>query len=179
MEAHIEKSDPEVNKEGWLFTHANGKRRKGMISAFQGACRRVQTKYGDHLLQDFHIHDLRHTFATWSHAHGADALTLKGMGGWQSLAMVDRYVNPGQEKARMITNSLPAPISTKEEKEERLERLRRDLETGEIISREKLSDYQKRMKREKALLEEKTDHQTRTDQITSANLEKVELAQVV
>ncbi len=79
----------------------------------------------------------------------------------------------------MITNSLPAPISTKEEKEERLERLRRDLETGEIISREKLSDYQKRMKREKALLEEKTDHQTRTDQITSANLEKVELAQVV
>jgi len=58
LEAHIEKSDPEVNKEGWLFTHENGKRRKGMISAFQGACRRVQEKYGDHLLKDFHIHDL-------------------------------------------------------------------------------------------------------------------------
>lgn len=124
-----------MNQDGWLFTHENGKRRKGMISAFQGACRRVQKKYGDHLLKDFLIHDLRHTWATWSHAHGADQITLKGMGGWSSLEMVDRYVNPGEKKAREIINSLPAP--------------------GRIAEKEI------------------------TNQITSENLEKAELRQVV
>ncbi len=57
------------------------------------------------------------------------------MGGWSSLEMVDRYVNPGEKKAREIINALPAP--------------------GRITEK------------------------TRTDQITSENLEKAELLEVV
>ena len=132
LEAHIEKSDP---SEGWLFTHANGKRRKGMISAFQGACRRVQEKYGEHLLQDFHIHDLRHTWASWSHAHGADQILLMKMGNWSSLEMVSRYTHPADEKARQITNSLPAPgrISEKERTDQRTTGNLQDSELLEVV----------------------------------------------
>lgn len=136
LEAHIEKSDPEVNKEGWLFTHGNGKRRKGMISAFQGACRRVQEKYGEHLLQDFHIHDIRHTWASWSHAHGADQILLMKMGNWSSLEMVSRYTHPADEKARQITNSLPAPgrITEKERTDQRTTGNLQDSELLEVVS---------------------------------------------
>ena len=139
LEDLILASDPRVKKKGWFFHHESGKRagqrRKVMRVAFTGAVERVQRKYGDHLLQDFHIHDLRHTFATWSHAHGADALTLKEMGGWQSLEMVDRYVNPTQEKAREIINALPAPgrIAEKERTDQRTKGNLQDSEFLEVV----------------------------------------------
>lgn len=106
-----------------------------MISAFQGACRRVQEKYGEHLLQDFHIHDLRHTWASWSHAHGADQITLMNMGNWSSLEMVSRYTHPAGEKARQITNSLPAPgrITEKKRTDQRTSENLQDSELLEVV----------------------------------------------
>jgi integrase len=48
------------------------------------ACRRVGVR-------DFTPHDWRHHWASWCVMSGVDLVTLKRMGGWASLAMVDRY----------------------------------------------------------------------------------------
>ncbi|NGZ28759.1 MAG: site-specific integrase [Magnetococcales bacterium] len=42
----------------WVFAHPNGIRLQSIRMAFTHACQRVG-------LQDFHIHDLRHTCAAW------------------------------------------------------------------------------------------------------------------
>ena len=48
------------------------------------ACRRVGVR-------NFTPHDWRHHWASWCVMSGVDLVTLKRMGGWASLAMVDRY----------------------------------------------------------------------------------------
>jgi integrase len=48
-------------------------------------------------LPDFRFHDLRHTWAAWHTLKGTPPIILKELGGWASLAMVERYsaLNPG------------------------------------------------------------------------------------
>lgn len=45
----------------------------------------------------FRFHDLRHTWAAWHTLAGTPPIILKELGGWASLAMVERYssLNPG------------------------------------------------------------------------------------
>lgn len=47
-------------------------------------------------LEGFRFHDLRHTWAAWHVLNGTPPIQLKELGGWQSLAMVERYgaLNP-------------------------------------------------------------------------------------
>lgn len=63
----------------------------GIRKAFSGACRRAGIK-------DFSAHDCRHTWATWHYAANRDLLGLQKLGGWKTLAMVQRYahVNVGE-----------------------------------------------------------------------------------
>ena len=42
-------------------------------------------------IQDFRFHDLRHTFAPRLAMEGVDLLTIKDLGGWKTLSMVQRY----------------------------------------------------------------------------------------
>lgn len=44
-------------------------------------------------IDDFRFHDLRHTFASRLAMEGVDLLTLKELGGWKSLPMVQRYAH--------------------------------------------------------------------------------------
>jgi integrase len=48
-------------------------------------------------LPGFRFHDLRHTWAAWHTLAGTPPIILKELGGWASLAMVERYssLNPG------------------------------------------------------------------------------------
>ena len=48
-------------------------------------------------LEGFRFHDLRHTWAAWHTLKGTPPIILKELGGWASLAMVERYsaLNPG------------------------------------------------------------------------------------
>lgn len=48
-------------------------------------------------LQGFRFHDLRHTWAAWHVLAGTPPMILKELGGWSSLAMVEKYghINPG------------------------------------------------------------------------------------
>jgi len=44
-------------------------------------------------IDDFRLHDLRHTFASRLVMAGVDLLTVMQLGGWKSLAMVQRYAH--------------------------------------------------------------------------------------
>ena len=44
-------------------------------------------------IQDFHWHDLRHTWASWHIMAGTPVQVLKELGGWASLEMVLRYAH--------------------------------------------------------------------------------------
>jgi len=48
-------------------------------------------------LEGFRFHDLRHTWASWQIQSGTPMAVVKEMGGWASLAMVERYghLSPG------------------------------------------------------------------------------------
>lgn len=44
-------------------------------------------------IEDFRWHDLRHTWASWHVQNGTPLLVLKNLGGWKTLAMVERYAH--------------------------------------------------------------------------------------
>jgi integrase len=52
-------------------------------------------------IEDFRLHDLRHTFASRLVMAGVDLLTVMQLGGWKSLAMVQRYghLSPGHRQS--------------------------------------------------------------------------------
>jgi len=59
-------------------------------TAWRKACKRAG-------LEGVRFHDLRHTWAAWHTIAGTPPIILKELGGWSSLAMVERYsaLNPG------------------------------------------------------------------------------------
>jgi integrase len=62
--------------------------------AFPEAARAAQ-------IEDFRLHDLRHTFASRLVMAGVDLLTVMHLGGWKSLTMVQRYghLSPGHRQS--------------------------------------------------------------------------------
>ncbi len=44
-------------------------------------------------LEDFHFHDLRHTWASWHVQAGTPLFVLKELGGWETLEMVRKYAH--------------------------------------------------------------------------------------
>ena len=65
-------------------------------------------------IEDFHWHDLRHTWASWHVQNGTDIYELKELGGWETIEMPMRYAHLGDTKLRTaasrVTNlsQLPA-----------------------------------------------------------------------
>jgi integrase len=59
-------------------------------------------------IEDFRLHDTRHTFASRLAMEGVDLLAIKGLGGWKSPTMVQRYahLSPGHQRTaieRLVT----------------------------------------------------------------------------
>ena len=64
-------------------------------------------------IDNFRWHDLRHTFASYHAMNGTPLLTLKHLGGWRSLEMVNRYAHLSAEGARQyVGNSSPTVLPT-------------------------------------------------------------------
>ncbi|CAJ2750971.1 integrase [Burkholderia pseudomallei] len=53
---------------------------------FASACRATG-------MVDFHWYDLRHTWASWHVQHGTPLMVLKELGGWETIAMVQKYAH--------------------------------------------------------------------------------------
>lgn len=69
-------------------------------TAFQGACRRAK-------LSGVSPHTLRHTWATWYYQEHRDLARLMELGGWKSLAMVQRYAHVNSSHNAASVNALP------------------------------------------------------------------------
>lgn len=59
-------------------------------------------------IEDFRLHDTRHTFASRLAMEGVDLLAIKALGGWKTLSMVQRYahLSPGHQRTaieRLVT----------------------------------------------------------------------------
>ena len=101
------------HRDGAVFRRPDGApyaqpRRKGddsagsaIKTAFQGAVRRAG-------LSDFHVHDCRHTFATWHYREHRDLIALQTIGGWKTLSCVTRYAHASSENYRAGMNALPS-----------------------------------------------------------------------
>jgi integrase len=81
------------HREGSVFRRPDGEPyevREGgggqIKTAWAGMCRRAG-------VSDFTPHDCRHTWASWHYAANRDVLALMKLGGWKSLAMVERYAH--------------------------------------------------------------------------------------
>jgi integrase len=92
------------HRQGAVFRRPDGKTYEtkddggGQIkTAFNGACRRAG-------IGNFHPHDCRHTWATWHYAANRDLRALMELGGWKSIAMVQRYthINAGHLAASVL-----------------------------------------------------------------------------
>lgn len=70
----------------YVFTNGNGKRFTSLQHSFESA----REKSG---IEDFHFHNLRHTFASWLVMGGIDIMTVKELLGHQNLEMTLRYAH--------------------------------------------------------------------------------------
>jgi integrase len=76
------------NDSEWVFPGAKKNRPSvGMnVDKWKEACAQAG-------LEDFHWHDLRHTWASWLRQGGASTDTIQQLGGWKTAAMVMRYAH--------------------------------------------------------------------------------------
>lgn len=70
----------------WVFPYRDRPIVKCSTKSWYSACRRAG-------IENFHWHDLRHTWASWHIASGTRTRELQDMGGWSSAAMVERYAH--------------------------------------------------------------------------------------
>lgn len=71
---------------GLVFARRNGKPYRSIRKGFRLACEAAG-------LRDMSPHVLRHTFASRLAMAGVDPRTIQELGGWRSLAMVERYMH--------------------------------------------------------------------------------------
>jgi len=69
-------------------------------TGFNSACRRAG-------IEDFHPHDMRHTWATWHYQANRDLVALQTLGGWKSLEMVLRYAHTNVSNHAVGIDALP------------------------------------------------------------------------
>lgn len=85
----------------YVFTYEGSPVNRANTKAWRNALGRAG-------VADFRWHDLRHTFASYHAMNGTPLLTLKALGGWQSLEMVNRYAHLSAEGSRLyVANSAP------------------------------------------------------------------------
>jgi integrase len=83
----------------WVFTHKNGERVQYMQNGFQGACKRAG-------IEQFRVHDLRHTCASWMVQQGVPLMEVRDVLGHSSVEMTERYAHLAPEKLRSAVGVL-------------------------------------------------------------------------
>jgi integrase len=78
-------------------------------------------------------HRLRHTFATNLAKGGADAITIKGLGGWQSFQVMEGYIEPNNES---VGRGYHAAMKMAAEQKE-MPRTKRTLTLAELLKRKR------------------------------------------
>lgn len=74
------------NDTDWVFAGRNGQRVKALDWLFRKAVKSAG-------LEDFRIHDLRHTFASWLVSEGVELVKVRDLLGHTSISMTERYAH--------------------------------------------------------------------------------------
>jgi integrase len=105
------------HREGCVFRRPDGQpyqRPRGDYE--QSAGGQIKTGFKAALrragIENFRVHDFRHTWATWHYAEHQDPVALQKLGGWKTPAMVMRYAHANCEFYRAGINALPS-LATK------------------------------------------------------------------
>ncbi|MEO5345831.1 MAG: site-specific integrase [Magnetococcus sp. YQC-9] len=77
----------------WVFAHPNGQRLLSIRTGFETACRRAG-------LEDFHVHDLRHTCSAWLVTAGVPLPEVRDLLGHSTVRMTERYAHLAPENIR-------------------------------------------------------------------------------
>jgi integrase len=83
----------------WVFAHEDGVRIKDMKRSFTTACRNAG-------IEDFRIHDLRHTCAAWLVTAGVPLTEVRDLLGHSSVKMTERYAHLAPENVRAAVTLL-------------------------------------------------------------------------
>jgi len=85
----------------WVFAHKSGCQIRDIKHSFTSACRRVG-------IDDFRIHDLRHTCAAWLVQAGVPLDRVRDLLGHTSIATTEIYAHLAPENVREVVNILTA-----------------------------------------------------------------------
>lgn len=89
----------------WVFCHADGRRVGSVRKAFATACRLAG-------LEDFHPHDLRHTFASWLAQSGAPLVEICRLMRHSDIRMTMRYAHLAPEHGREAVERLESGFNS-------------------------------------------------------------------
>jgi integrase len=103
---------PRFNHLPYVFRNADGSEQLG-FAALDSAWRNIRKRAK---LDDFRLHDLRHTVGTYSGQTGANAFMVRDLLGHKTLAMTGRYVgrnvDPTRELANLVSDRINEAISS-------------------------------------------------------------------
>jgi integrase len=77
----------------WVFCRRNGNRIGDVKNSFASACARAD-------IDDFHLHDLRHTCAAWLVQAGVPLAQIRDLLGHSTIKVTERYAHLAPENAR-------------------------------------------------------------------------------
>ncbi len=83
----------------WVFCNKQGGRVNDLKNSFATACKRVG-------IQDFRIHDLRHTCAAWLVTSGVPLTEIRDLLGHSSVTMTEKYAHLAPENVRAAVQRL-------------------------------------------------------------------------
>lgn len=99
----------------WVFSHANGERVQAVKRSFKTACSRAG-------IEDFRIHDLRHTCAAWLVSKGVALPEVRDLLGHSTIRMTERYAHLAPENVRAAVAVLDGghdPVTQRDPKNKR------------------------------------------------------------
>jgi len=77
----------------WVFCRRSGNRIGDVKNSFASACARAR-------IEDFHLHDLRHTCAVWLAQAGVPPAQIRDLLGHSTIKVTERYAHLAPENAR-------------------------------------------------------------------------------
>lgn len=83
----------------WVFSHRNGERVQFLQNGFESACKRAG-------INNFRVHDMRHTCASWLVSAGVPLLEVKELLGHSSIEMTERYAHLSPDNLSRVAKTL-------------------------------------------------------------------------
>ncbi|CAJ9627444.1 site-specific integrase [Burkholderia pseudomallei] len=83
----------------WVFASSSGRRVGNLQKGFVAACARAG-------IENFRIHDLRHTFASWLVMEGVSLYVVKDLLGHSSITVTERYAHLSPDHGREAVQKL-------------------------------------------------------------------------